>query len=296
MKRLVFLLSLVTLIAGITPVAAKLALNEFPPFTVAGIRFLVAGCLLWVTLRLRGRRLAIPREEFGTILLLAVICVPINQFGFLVGIQKANASHGGLFYALSPVLVFWISVALRRIAFDGRMLVAALLAATGAIAVLKPAGSAAGGSMITGDALLLLAVSSWALFLVLSRPVIARLGALRTITATFLVGALLHAPLVSIDAGDWPVAGGSPRAWAGMAFITLVTCYLNYLLVYLVLARYEATRATIVINGSFLITATIGWLWLGEPMSGGFIVGAALIVGAILLDAWRGMTRGTVSR
>ncbi|MCG8403837.1 MAG: DMT family transporter [Phycisphaerales bacterium] len=292
MIRVFCLLALITMIAGVTPIAARMALDGFPPMTMAWFRFGSAGFLLWLTLRCRKKRLDFRREDLPMLIGLALICVPINQYGFLVGIKKANASHAGLFYALAPVLVFWISLLFRKTTYNHLMLVAALLAAAGAGCVIWPSfrlGCAWTGGTLVGDLLLLLAIVSWALFVVLSKPLISRFGALKTLTAVFLLGTLLHTPFVCFDLHQLDIRAARWTAWAGFAYITGVTCYVNYLLIYLVLARYEATRAMIVVNGSFLITVFVEWLAFREPLTRYFFYGTVLILVAISLDVLRGL-------
>ena len=287
MKTPWHLLILATLIGGITPFAAKVALNEMPPLTVAWFRFGLAGILHLGTLRLRKKRLDFSRRDWLQLAGLGLICVPINQFFFLVGIKEGTASHAGLFYAMGPVLVFWASVLLRKSRFDGKMLFAALLAMAGAFVLLWPWGKSLHFENATGDMLLFGAIVSWAFFIVLSRGLIDRLGALRTLTATFLLGSLLHTPLILFDVGRLAPSTYTLNAWLGFGFITVVTSFLNYLMIYLVLARYEATRAMIVLNGSFLVTAALGWKFLGERIGWEFLGGALLISAAIGLDAHR---------
>lgn len=295
MGRVFALLLLITAIGGITPIGARMAVGELPPMTLAWVRFGTAGTLLWLTLRLRGRHLPFQRRDLPRLLGLAVLCVPVNQFGFLFGVKYANASHAALFYALAPVVVFWLSVLLRRVAFSGLMFLAAGLAVAGAVCVISPSfgqtNGAGLGEFFVGDVCLLLAVTSWSTFIVLSTPLIRQFGALTTLTAVFLLGATLHTPLVLVDVSRLDLASVTWRGWSGFAFITLGTSYLNYLLFYVVLARYEATRALIVVNGAFVVTVVVEWLAFGERLTGWFFLGAGLIVAAIALDVLRGVRR-----
>jgi len=289
MLRLAALLGTITLISGLTPIAARLAVEEFPPLTAAWLRFGIAGILLWITLRLRGRGLSFVRHELRILIPLAILCVPVNQLGYLVGIKLANASHAGLLYALTPVVVFWIALAARETTYSRLMLLAALMAAAGAACVIWPSQGTVGRStsatwMLLGDLLLLLAVCSWSAFAVLSKPLLLRYGSMSTLTAVFLLGTLLQTPLAFIDVDQLDISRITWRGLTGFGFITLITGFINFLLTYLVLARFEATRAMIVINGNFIITIVTEYALYGEPLTPGLVPGSALIVAAILID------------
>lgn len=295
---LVVCLLIMTLIGGLTPIGARMAVAEIPPMLAAWLRFGTAGILLWLTLRFQGRRLGFTRAEVPRLLLLAILCVPVNQLGFMGGIKLANASHAALFYALTPVLVFWGSVLARRARFSGIMFAAALLAFAGAACVLWPSIVAPGGgrkaweSMLAGDLLLLLAVGSWAAFVVASKVMLERFGALPTLAAVFLLGALVHTPVALWSARDFAAGGVTLSGVAGFLFITLISGYAGYLLTYNVLARFDATRAMIFVNVQFLITVLVERALFEVPLSAYFALGSVLICAAIALDFARLPRRG----
>lgn len=289
MARVAILLISVTLIAGLTPLAARYATAEFPPMLIPLPRFGIAGFLLAVTARLLGLWRPIPRGRWLALMGLGLLCVPINQIGYLVGIKKANASHAGIAYALVPVLVFWITVVLGRARAGRKLAIASVLAFGGAALVsLTTSNSArsaleAKPSMLMGDLLLVSAAVSWSFFVVLSQPLVRELGAVTTLCVVFLLGTLWHIPVAGVE---W-LAGGanvsftdiSWRAWSGLAYLTLITAYLNYLLWYVVTARYDITRSAVVTNAHFLVT--VG----AEAALFGYSVGPPAIVGSLLLLA-----------
>lgn len=298
MRNVYLLLAATTLIAGLTPIAARMATAELPPLTLAFFRFGAAGVLLVLTAKALGLRWSITPANRRLIIGLGVLCVPVNQFGFLVGIKLANASHAAIAYALVPLLVYWISLFLGRTTFTLRMGLASAVAFAGAAvvdlsttqAVSQPAQFGLG--VFVGDLLLLLAALSWSLFAVLSQPLVKELGAVQTLTSVFLIGTLWQVPLVAADAlwfdlSTFQLSGVTWRGWAGFAFITLVTAYLNYLLWYLVTARYDVTRSSVVTNTHFLITVIIEASWFHQQLSGWVAVGSALLLLGIVLATAR---------
>jgi len=295
MLRVYLFFSTVTLIAGVTPIAARMATAELPPLTLGFVRFLIAGALLRTTARALDMRIPFRREDAGILILLATLCVPINQVGFLVGVKLANASHAAIAYALVPVLVYWISLILKRATLTARLLTASLLAFLGAVITVASTGrftislNGPAFRMLIGDVLLLSAASSWALFIVFSQPVVKRCGAIQTLTIVFLIGAALDFPLVLADYGLFQLRSFDPMSvtWRGLfgfAFITLVTAYTNYLLWYLVIARYDVTRSSIAVNASFLISVGLEAVLFRLPLSWWVLVGSAVLLTGIALS------------
>jgi drug/metabolite transporter (DMT)-like permease len=194
--------------------------------------------------------------------------------------------------------VYWISLLLRRTTFTRRMGLASAVAFAGAVVVDMSTGQVAsqpahfGLGVFLGDVLLLSAALSWSLFVVLSQPLVKELGAVQTLTSVFLIGTLWQIPLVAADAlwfdlSTFQLSSVTWRGWAGFAFITLVTAYLNYLLWYLVTARYDVTRSSVVTNTHFLITVIIEAAWFQQRLNGWVAVGSALLLLGIVLATFK---------
>lgn len=276
-----------TVIGGLTPVFGKLAVSQWPWMTLAWLRFGVAGLLLCATARMMGKRSVLTRRNLARFLGLAALCVPINQFGFLLGLKLANASHAGVFYALNPVLIFWGALIAGQSRFRVDLLAASLLAFLGAVAVTFSGGAGASPAppedMLKGDALLLLAIVSWSAFSVLSRPMVQRYGPIETLSTVFILGAILHTPLAMMDVGQFEPSRITRSGWVGAAYLTLITSYFNYMLWYWVIARHDITRVAVVTNCHFVITVIAGVVFQDDPLTMLFVVGCVLILAGILL-------------
>jgi len=298
--RLWSLLVAVTVFSGLTPVAAGFATEELPPLTLALVRFGIAGILLRLTASALRLSIRFQPNDRWLLVLLGAICVPVNQAAFLFGVRLANASHAGIAYALVPVLVFWLTLALGTARLSARMMLATVLAFLGAVAASYNAHGVRGGDasavagdvarVLLGDGLLFAAALSWSVFIILSQDLVKRAGAVQTLSAVFLIGAAMQVPLAIVDglyldAARFTWASVTWRGLGGFAFITLITAYTNFLLFYLVLARYDVTRASIVTNSSFLIAVLVDAAITKTTLS------LWVAVGSVLLFTGIGLTR-----
>ncbi len=291
------LLFMVTVIAGLTPIAAGAATSEIPPLSLPVFRFGLAGGLLWITARVLGLSKPVPSARRPLFICLGLLCVPVNQLGFLYGIKLASPTHGAIAYALVPVLVFWVSVVLRRNAPTRRMALASALACAGALTVVlstRQGSSLLTTRILTGDIFLLSAAISWSLFVVLSQPLVKELGAVRTLSLVMLIGTAFQLPLVLVDwrwfeLGTFTLAQVSWKGFGGLLFLTLITAYLNYLLWYIVTARFDVTKSAIITNAHFLITVLVESVLIGGVLSGwggvGIGVGSAILFAGIALSS-----------
>jgi len=293
MARIPLLLVAVTLIAGFTPLAARMATTEIPPLLIPVVRFGTAGAMLALTARVLGLWKPTPRRHWPLLAALGLMCVPVNQLGYLVGIKKANASHAGIAYALVPVMVFWISITIGRASLSRRLGLASLLAFLGAVLVDLATGSAnetvsgSAGSMMVGDGLLFSAALSWSLFVVLSQPLVRELGPVPTLCIVFLLGTLFHLPVAAADwlwfAGDFSISAVTWRGWNGLAYLTFITAHVNFLLWYIVTSRYDVTRSAVVTNSHFIVTVLLEAALFSLSIGWSAILGSALLMAGIIL-------------
>jgi drug/metabolite transporter (DMT)-like permease len=288
----IVLLTSVILLSGLTPVAAKDAMSELPPLSTGLIRFSVAGLLLLVTWLLRRDPAApterpIPRSDYARFVLAALLCVPANQAFFLTGVRNANASHAGLFYALNPVIVYLLTLVVGGAARSLRMAAAAVIAFAGAAVIgLDGLLSAGGGTFVTGDVQLFLAVFSWSLYVVVAQPLNERYGSVRSLMIMMLLGALLYAPVWLIDGRQFDLLRAGPQALVGFIYLAVLTSYLNYLLIFVAMARIDMNRLSVAVNAAPIVSVLAAWLLRDEPITGWLAAGAALIIAAITLANW----------
>ncbi len=97
---------LVAAIWGGTWIAAKIAVSELLPLTVAVWRYLIASLCLGGMLLARGEAWPWPqRRQWGLLLMAALSGIFIYNVLFLYGLQRVGAGRGALVVALNPALV-----------------------------------------------------------------------------------------------------------------------------------------------------------------------------------------------
>lgn len=276
-------LLLATLIAGTTPIAAKYATAEISPLSLGFIRFGLAALLLLGVLRLKGERFDFRGSDRWRILWLGLLVVPINQPLFLIGTHKASAGHSGLIYALTPVLVLLLAAASGMEKITAKKIIGVVLSFGGIAAIIFGDGIRFSEDFLLGDLMLLGAVFSWSLYVVGSKPLIARHGALRTLTAAFLIGVIIYTPVFLWDMHNVRWSDVSLKGWIGYLYISLVTSFLGYFLWNWLLSRIDASKASGINNLAPIVTILLGVLFLEEHLTTLLVVGAlTTIVGVAI--------------
>lgn len=284
MNRLPYLALLAqVLISALTYLVAKSALASFGPLEVMLLR--AAGSaplfalLLWFMPAPRLPR----RDEWLPIIMLGLLGAPLNQGFFLVGLESSTPSHAALLYALTPLLVFIIAALAGHERPSRIKLLGIALAFAGVLIVLSERGLMQQGAVLRGDLLIFVGVLSWAVYSIWGRQRASVHGAIRVTSWTILAGTLMSLPLGAFVLEPAHLAAASATAWAGIAYLCVMTSFVAYLLWYAALARIEASKATVWSNLQPVATAALSYIVYATPISSGFALGGVLVLSGVVL-------------
>ncbi len=272
------MLALVQVLFGIHYYAAKIVLAEIPPLAWATIRVTAAAAfLLPIALLVAGRRAIPTRGDLLRLAGLSVLGVIINQLCFVQGLARTTLSHSALINCSIPVLTLLLALALGQERAAPRKILSIVLALGGVLALLR-VDRMVWDTVTAGDLLTLVNACSFSLFLVLSRPVLARLDALMATGILFAFGsagmlALGGAAVFRVDP-----AALSPAAWGWGIYTVLGATVVAYLLNYAALRRVESSMVALFIFMQPLLATSLD-IWL---LGGTWGLRLALASGAIL--------------
>ena len=297
-KSLVYgALLLHTALSSGTYIVAKSALAEIPPLPLGLLRFGGASLLLALLLRrLRPKGARLPRpEQRRKLWLLALVAVPLNQGFFLYGLSLSTAAHAALLYTLTPLFVLLLAQALLGEWPGLRTSVGTGVALAGTLWVLFARGLDLSRGPLVGDLLILVAVLAWAVYTAEGREIVARDGALPTIAWTLIGGTLLFLPVglgsLFLPSTRAQLMHASREAWLGVLYLCVMTSVVAYLLWYWALGHLAAARVAVFSNLQPLGTALLAHWFLGEHITGQFLLGALVVIAGVLLAQMRTQAR-----
>ena len=266
------------------PVLGKITLGSVPPLTFAAIRVTASALLLDLLRRLGSPAETLRPGDRRSILLFALLGVSINQVLFILGLSMSTAIHTTILTAMIPVFTLVAAVALGRERFTRRAALAILLAAIGAVLLLRPAGEGPAEGQTAGNLLLLANGLSYSLYLVLSRPILARYRVSTFVAAVFRYGALPIVLCALPSLWRFDVGAVSGEAWACFAGIIVVSTVMPYMLNSWALARTEASRVAFYVFMQPLISTLLAVAVLGEGLSGSTVAAGVLILGGLAVS------------
>jgi len=285
------ILVLVQVIFGLHYFAAKLVLEEIPPRAWAGLRVGSAALMLLpLAFLISGRRALPTAGELARLAGLSIFGVVINQWAFVEGLSRTTITHSALINTAIPVVTLILAVALGQERADARKVISILMAVMGVLILLR-VDQGAWDAATAGDLITLVNATSFSLFLVLSRPLLARVDALMATGFLFAFGSLLLLPLGVPLWGEIHFARFSTTTWVAAAFVVFGATVVAYSLNYIALRRVESSVVALFILLQPLLAATADVWFMGSPWTIRLTMATTLIGGGVMATMVTGRRR-----
>jgi len=283
--KLVLAFAAVYLIWGSTYLGIRLAIETMPPFLMAGVRFVVAGTVLYAWARWRGAP-----HPVRTHWLAAAAVGGLMLFGGNGGVvwaeQRVPSGLTAVLIATVPLwiaLLEWVRGGARP---NGRVAVGLMIGLAG-IALLVGPGELAGGKGVdlVGAVVLLMGSLSWAIGSLYSRHANLPSSPLLATAMEMLAGGafLLLAGLATGQASGLDPSRISLSSVLALCYLIVfgsLVAFTAYIwLLRVTLPAYAATYAYV----NPVVAVFLGWALGGEPLTARTLLAAAIIIGAVVI-------------
>jgi drug/metabolite transporter (DMT)-like permease len=253
-------------------IAGKVVLRELAPFGMVAFRAPAAATILLIGFLFRPERVAL--RDLPALASYAFFGITANQLLFIAGLERSTATNAVVIGSITPVFTVGVAVLLRREAATVAKLVGLLVAFGGALAIVGldrfQASRLTGNLLIVGNSL------SFAIYLVISRTLLAKYRTLTVITWTLVIGALGILPF-----GARALVTTAPllsrTTWTALGYIVIFPTVSTYFLTSFALKRAPSSLVAIYIYVQPVIGALMAMVVLGERPSAAVAVGGALI-------------------
>jgi drug/metabolite transporter (DMT)-like permease len=271
-----------SLLGGSAVAATRWSVAGIEPLTLAALRYGIAALLLLPLTMVALRRLGDPATALSAVLL-GLLFFAAFPWLFTLSLAHTTAARGSLALTTLPLLTYALSVALGREAASGRRLAGIGLAMAGVAFALS--GRFAGGSL-HGDFLMVATACLGAIYNVLSRPLIRRVGALPFTAFGLAVGG---AALVAADGGLGAAASFDGAQWLAVGYLAVIGCALTFLLWSFALQHAPPALVALTVTLNPVASGVLGALVLGEAVTPEMIGGFVLVVAGLVLASgvWR---------
>jgi drug/metabolite transporter (DMT)-like permease len=274
---------IVYIVWGSTYLAIRISVETLPPLLAGGVRFLVAGMLLYGFLLIRRgyRAVAVTRTELiastavGTALLLG------GNGIVMIAEQYVPSGLAALLIATVPLWVILLRYLFRDWVPRGTLV--GVIAGFVGVALLVLPGDRPDGAPLGGMLLLILAAAFWASGSFLSRrlqlprdPLVSTGVQMLTGGLVMLVAGVVRGELPTVDPSEF-----STRSLIALAYLVVIGSLVAFTAYVWVLQHAPISKVATYAYVNPVIAVFLGWIVLSEEITGFVLAGAAVIVSSV---------------
>jgi drug/metabolite transporter (DMT)-like permease len=269
---------------------AKAAFAEVSPLAFLFARFVIMVALAFgVLLALqRGTGRWVDRSDWRLFILAGLTGYTLYQLAFILGLSRTSPFSSSLLIAMVPLFtVLILAVMGEPTPLQGWVGLSVALVGV-ALFLLEKRGAAAG--TLLGDLLSIGAAVSFAIYGIITRPLVRKYPA-ETYTAWSVLAGTVPLLLVSLPDAvrqNWQTV--SLSGWFSIVYLAIFPVYIAYILWNFAIARRGVAKAT---TFSLLVPIVAGLLsavFTGEPFSPLKLLGAGLVLAGLVIvrtRVWR---------
>ena len=211
--------------------------------------------------------LKMPVKDIALLILCSMTGIVGNQFLYVTGLSLTTAINATLLSTTIPVFTLFVSILFSYDRLSPRRLIGIMLAAVGVIYLVNPARAdlshqtTAGNLLLVGNALL------YAIYIVISKDLFERYGALNMITWIFLVGSVITIPVGIYSLQQENLSAIGPGIWLLVAVIIILPTVGAYYLNAYALTKVPPSTVAVYIYLQPLIAFGFAPLLLGEHLT-----------------------------
>lgn len=247
------------------------------PFAFIFCRVLGALLLFWLFHAFFPRE-KIERLDFALLIVCGFFGIAANQLMFFYGLNLTSPVNAAIIMTCNPVLVLLISAWLIKERITTLKLIGITVGLAGALMlILNKKHLSLDGGRFTGDLFIFLNATSYAVYLVLVKPLMKKYKPLTVIKWVFLFGFLFVLPFGLSEIGEVNWASFDGAVWTSFFFVIICTTFLAYLFNIFALSEVNPSVVSIYIYLQPVVAALVAILFDQDDL-GVVKVSAALLV------------------
>ena len=232
-----------------------------------------------------------PRRDLGWLILCSILGVALNQMLFVKGLSLTTAIDAVLITATIPAFTLVASTLLGYERLSWRRSLGIILAAGGVIYLVDPLRADFSARTTVGNLLIVTNSLGYAFYMVHSKDLFKRYGALNVITWVFLISSIITVPIGVFGLSGDHLNTVPAAVWLRIAYIILVPTVAAYYLNAWALARVSPSTVATYIYLQPLIAFGLAPLFLGERLSTRTVIACLLIFAGVGLVTRLGRAR-----
>ena len=284
--KLLLAFAIIYFVWGSTYLAVRIGVREVPPFLLAGVRFVIAGIVLYAWTRVHGTPSPTMREWSGVLFMSTLIFV--FDYGLLFWAEtRVPSGVAAVVMAIIPGFMALLEIMLLRTQRLTARLAIALLLGVAGVAVLVARSPNLGGAPVDalGAAALVFASINWSIASVLSRKLPLPSAKVMSSGAQMLAGGVMLT-IVSALLGEmhgFRVQAVSREAWFALVYLIVAGSIIGFTAYIWLLHHESPTKVGTYAYVNPVVAVVIGYFWGGEVLGARTVVGTLLVLVSVVV-------------
>lgn len=270
------LLLCVAAIWGINFVAMKFLLAQISPVNLVLFRFFIGSILLFLLLFFFGD-VKIPFRDFLSLCLLGIIGITIYQFFFTYALKYTSVTNVSIIINTAPLYGGILSSVFGFEKFNRKRILCIVTGFFGVFIIITKGTFSLESGDATGNILAVVSSFLWALYTILSKPLLDRHSPLKVTTYSMITGSVLLIPFVPFYLDLHELMRLSFSGWAILSFTVIFSIVIAFFLWYRGVKKIGPSRTIIYQYSIPVFAAFFAYLLIHEQLYFSQLVGAAVV-------------------
>ncbi len=269
---------------GAAPPIFKYALTDIPPFTLAFIRFFVAGLIILPFMLKKSSNLK--GKYLMHIVLGGIWGISISIAFFFLGLQRAPSINVHIMGALGPIVLYILSLIILKEKPHPQIIKGMLISLIGVgviiFAPILKAGimhdtSYPASSQIIGNVFFILSMLGGVIVIIHNKKVVAKVDPFTITGIQFFVGALSFYPFMINELQTWSFTELTSTSWIGIIYGVIFSSAIAYFMFNYALTKLSAQQIGVYSYIMPVIAVLVAIPLLKEFPDFFFILGAVFV-------------------
>ncbi|AXT18372.1 DMT family transporter [Flavobacteriaceae bacterium AU392] len=201
--------------------------NKIGPAAFVFLRILGASILFWLIKSFIKER--VEKKDLWRLVICGLLGVATNQLLFFHGLNLTSPIDASIIITFIPVMVLIFSALILKERVTTNKVLGITIGGIGAIFLVWYGKSSGGTSSLLGNLLVFINASSYAMYLVLVKPLMKKYNSLTVISWVFLFGFVFMFPFGISDMLSTDFSTFTLNTYLAVAFVVVGTTFLAYL-------------------------------------------------------------------
>jgi drug/metabolite transporter (DMT)-like permease len=274
------LLSLSASIWGGMFVVVKVVVTYIPPVELVWLRYLIAVIVLGLFSLVKKEKWSINKQDLGLIFLIGLIGNTVSIVAQETGTWLSNAQTGAVITSATPTFMIIFAWWLLKERLTKVKILSIMMATIGVIMIVGI--HVTGSHVLLGVLSLIVAALTWALMSVLIKKVSGNYSTLQvTIMSTFVAIICLSPVILANQQVLTQINFFNPTILFCLLYLGVISTALAFVMWNHGLHLVSASSSGLFFLLQPIVGTLLGWLFLNEGLTWGFLGGTILIIGSV---------------